>query len=163
MRQYECICLACKTKTQIAFPSEPYPELEEVFSARCAVCDTESPHKRVLTKKAAAELRRQEAEQELRQSIIDKCTELGFACRFWYQSVIITTPLCDWCFDYHQSHITLYHESAIKINFKTGNYANSHAQFRDKKMSPLEVIDYISAHDQWRIKENQSTPMRNSE
>ncbi len=156
MQQYECICLTCKHKTQILFPGEPYPKLGEEFSARCSVCETETPHTRVLTKKAVAELHRQEAEQQLRQSITDKCAALGFTCRFYYQSVIITTPVCDWCFDYHQSRVTLYHESTVKINFQTGNYAKSHTQFKDRKMSPLKVIDYIAAHDRWRMKENQA-------
>ena len=97
-----------------------------------------------------AELRREQQEEELRDSIVRKCEELGFKCRFLYQSVIVTTPLADWCFDYHQSKITLYHESSIKINFKTGDYAKSHLQFANRKMKPLEVIDYIAAHDAWR-------------
>jgi hypothetical protein len=108
----------------------------------------------VLTRKAAAELRRQEAERQLRQSITDKCTELGFTCRFYYQSVIISTPVCDWNFDYHQPRITLYHESTVKINFQTGDYAKCHVQFKDRKIKPLEVIDYIAAHDQWRRQGN---------
>lgn len=78
----------------------------------------------------------------------------GFLYRFLYQSVIITTQLSDWCFDYHQSAITLYHESTIKINFETGNFAKAHVQFRNQKMSVPEVIDYIAAHDDWRASQN---------
>ncbi len=78
------------------------------------------------------------------------CNEKGFSCRFLYQSVIITTDLSDWCFDYHLSRITLYHESTIKINFTTGNYAKAHVQFRNRKMTIPEVIDYIAKHDLWR-------------
>jgi hypothetical protein len=146
------------------FPDESCPQIGEEFSSSCSICNKETPHKRgkrVQTRKEAAELRRQEAELQLRQSIIDKCTELGFTYRFCYQSVIITTQVCDWCFDYHQPRITLYHESTVKVNFKTGNYAKSHTQFRDRKMSPLEVIDYIASHDKWRMKENQSNTSRN--
>ena len=105
---------------------------------------------RVLTRKAAAELRRRQAEADLRQSILDRCAEHGFQCRFLYQSVIITTPLSDWCFDYHTPKKILYHESTTKINFATGDYAKAHVQFRDRRMSPIEVIDYIADHDSWK-------------
>lgn len=74
--------------------------------------------------------------------------------RFLYQSVIVTTPLADWCFDYHQRKITLYHESTIKINFATGDFVKSHLQFANRKMTPLEVIDYIASHDAWRAGKN---------
>ena len=105
---------------------------------------------RVLTRKAAAELRRRQAEADLRRSILDRCAEHGFQCRFLYQSVIITTPLSDWCFDYHTVKKTLYHESTIKIHFATGDYAKAHVQFRDRRKSPIEVIDYIAGHDSWK-------------
>ena len=105
---------------------------------------------RVLTRKAAAELRRRQAEADLRQSILDRCAEYGFQCRFLYQSVIITTPLADWCFDYHTPKKTLYHESTNKINLVTGDYAKAHVQFRDRRMSSIEVIDYIADHDLWK-------------
>ena len=105
---------------------------------------------RVLTRKAAAELRRRQAEADLRQSILDRCAEYGFQCRFLYQSVIITTPLSDWCFDYHVPQKTLYHESTTKINFTTGDYAKAHIQFRNRRMNPIEVIDYIAGHDSWK-------------
>ena len=71
-------------------------------------------------------------------------------CRFLYHSVIITTPLSGWCFDYHTPKKTLYHESTTKINFATGYYAKAHVQFRDRRMSPIEVIDYIANHDLWK-------------
>ncbi|MBQ6119967.1 MAG: hypothetical protein IJK98_12090, partial [Clostridia bacterium] len=75
------------------------------------------------------------------------CSEKGFSCRFLYQSVIITTPLAAWSFDFHLPKKTLYHESTKKINFATGNYAKTHVQFRDRKMTVNEVIEYIAAHD----------------
>lgn len=72
---------------------------------------------RVLTKKAAAEQRKKEQEQSLRSLIVAKCNQYGFKCRFLYQSVIITTPISDWSFDYHTPRITLYHESTVKTKF----------------------------------------------
>lgn len=151
MRQYECKCLKCDQKRQIAF-AEPYPTFGEVFSKYCTSCASDTLHTRVLTKKTAAELRAAAYENALRQSIINRCTEKGLKCRFLYQSVIITSHLSDWCFDYHEAKITLYHESSIKINFTTGNYAKAHVQFRDRQMKPLDVIEYIAAHDEWRAK-----------
>ena len=103
-----------------------------------------------MTKKTAAELRKRQTEKELRDWIASLCDEKGFACRFVHESVIITTELSDWCFDYHRPEITLYHESTIKINFETGNYAKAHVQFKDRKMTIPEVVDYIAAHDRWR-------------
>lgn len=150
MRQYECECLTCGKNNQIAFDSEPYPQYGETFIKYCTKCGADTSHTRVLTKRMATELRAAEREQALRQSIVSKCSEYGFQHRFLYQSVIITTPLSDWCFDYHQSRITLYHESTIKINFAIGDYAKAHIQFHDRKITPLEVIDYIAAHDAWR-------------
>jgi translation initiation factor IF-3 len=44
-------------------------------------------------------------------------------------------------------------ESTVKINFETGNYAKMHVQFRGRKMSCEEVIDYIVAYDEWRQKQ----------
>lgn len=149
MRQYECKCLNCGRKRQIAF-AEPYPQFEETFTKYCASCAADTAHTRVLTKKTASELRAAAYENALRQSIIDKCIEKGFKCRFLYQSVIITTHLADWCFDYHETKITLYHESTVKINFATGDYAKAHVQFRERRMKPLEVIEYIAVHDAWR-------------
>lgn len=105
---------------------------------------------RTLTRKTATELRRRQEEDNLRNSISDRAAQYGFQCRFLHQSVIVTTPLGDWCFDYHQSRVTLYHESTVKINFETGNYAKAHEQFSQRKMKPLEVIDYIASHEAWR-------------
>ena len=150
MRHYECECLKCGRKAQIAFQSAPYPEIGEAFVRFCPSCSEETQMQRVLTWKAAAELRRRQAEADLRQSILARCAEHGFQCRFLYQSVIIATPLSDWCFDYHTPKKTLYHESTTKINFTTGDYAKAHVQIRDRHMSPIEVIDYIAVHDSWR-------------
>lgn len=46
---------------------------------------------------------------------------------------------------------TLRHESTTKINFATGDYAFTHEQFRDQKMTFEEVIDYIAAHDKRKV------------
>lgn len=154
MRQYECECTKCGNRRQITFHAEPYPEVGDVFDFCCSSCQEETQHTRSLTRKTMAELRRKQQETELRDSLVEKCQEYGFKCRFLYQSVIITTDLVDWCFDYHSSRITLYHESTIKVNFETGNYAKAHIQFADRKIKPLEVIDYIAAHDSWRAKRN---------
>lgn len=154
MRHYECECLKCSTKAQIPFQAEPYPEIGDVFSRFCPTCSEETQMTRVLTRKAAAVLRRRQEEADLRQSILDRCAEYGFRCRFLYQSVIITTELSDWCFDYHSAKKTLYHESTTKINFATGDYAKAHIQFRDRRMTPIEVIDYIADHDSWKAAQN---------
>ena len=150
MRQYLCECQKCKTKNNLQFSAEPYPEFEDQFDALCKVCGTKTPHRRVLTRKTRSELHRIQMENELRKSIANECAKHGFKHRFVGESVVITTPLADWCFDYHQSRITLYHESTIKINFETGNYSKAHCQFRDKKMKTLEVIEYIAAHEKWK-------------
>ena len=126
------------------------PSYGEEFLRFCKICEKETLFTRTLTRKTAKELQRQKAEQDLRQTIIDCCNSYHFQYRFLYQSVIVTTPLADWCFDYHQPQITLYHESTIKINFATGDYAKAHVQFRNKSMSPVEVIHYIASHDHWR-------------
>ena len=97
----------------------------------------------VLTKKIAADLRRQEEERQLQESIVRKCESYGFFCRFLYRLVIITTPVSSWQFDYHESRKTLLHD------FQTGDPAKVHVQF-SKKMSINEVIDYIAAHDKWK-------------
>ena len=154
MRHYECECMKCGAKHQIAFKDEPYPEIGDVFVFACSSCGEETQHTRSLTRKAAAELRRKQQETDLRNSIAEKCSEYGFNCRFLYQSVIVTTNLADWCFDYHESRITLYHESTIIINFETGDYAKAHIQFANKKIAPLDVIAYIADHDAWRAKKN---------
>lgn len=150
MRHYEAECLVCGRKTQVAFAEEPYPEFGERFLHLCSTCGRETEHGRTMTKKTAAELRRRQAEKELRDWIASLCSAKGFVCRFLHESVIITTELSDWCFDYHRPAITLYHESTIKINFETGNYAKAHIQFKDRKMTIPEVVDYIAAHDRWR-------------
>ena len=100
-----------------------------------------------------AELRAAEEEATLRQEIVEKCERMGFACRFVYESVVILTPVSSWQFDYHRRLKTLRHESTVKVNFKTGDPAFTHEQFRDRKMSNDEVIDYIAAHDAWRAKQ----------
>lgn len=156
MRDYECECLECGKKSQILFKTEPYPEIGEIFLHKCKQCGKFGEHTRVITRRAAAELRRKKQEEDLRNSIAEKCKEKGFKCRFLYQSVIITTPVCDWSFDYHRSEITLYHESTVKINFANGHYAKSHVQFKDRKIKPLEVIEYISNHDKAVIKRRNS-------
>ncbi len=155
MRHYECECKVCGHKKQFAFHNEPYPEYGELFVSRCRNCEENTQHTRVLTKKTVTELRHQEKEQFLRKSIAERCQEYGFSVRFLYQSVIITTALTDWCFDYHQDRITLYHESTCKINFETGDYAKAHVQFSGRKIKPLEVVDYIASHDTWRAEHKQ--------
>lgn len=155
MRIYECKCLVCNTVTQICFSSEPYPKYGQDFSDFCKKCDKETTFTRTLTRKTEKEIKREKEENDLRQTIIDYCNLYGFQWRFLYQSVIITTPMSEWCFDYHQKRITLYHESTVKINFSTGDYAKAHCQFREKSMSAIEVIEYIASHDQWRSIQNQ--------
>ena len=146
MRHYECKCIECGQKKQFVF-EEPYPEFGETFLEYCSVCTSSTLHTRVLTKKTASELRERERENNLRRSITDICSQYGFTCRFLYQSVIVTTQLSDWCFDYHEPRITLYHESTVKINFATGDYAKAHIQFKNRKMTPSEVVEYIAEHD----------------
>jgi len=155
MRQYLCECQICKLQHNVSFSAAPYPEFGESFDVRCKCCQRTTPHRRVLTRKTLSELRRDQTENELRKSMEDECAKYGFRCRFLYESVIITTPLADWCFDYHQKFVTLYHESTIKINFETGAPCKAHCQFRNRKMSPLQVIEYIAAHEVWRSKQNE--------
>ena len=81
--------------------------------------------------------------------IEELCKEHGFSCRFVYRSVVITTPLSDWCFDYHESRKTLWHESTVKINFETGDYAKAHCQLKNRKMTIAETISYIAKHEEW--------------
>ena len=100
-----------------------------------------------------AELRAEEEEAALCQGIVKKCKQMGFACRFVYESVVVSTPVSSWQFDYHGRLKTLRHESTDKVNFKTGDSAFTHEQFRDRKMSNDEMIDYIAAHDAWRAKQ----------
>jgi len=152
MRHYLCECMACHTRQQYAF-DEPYPDIGESFLRQCNHCCQMTPHFRVLTRKAMAELRAKEEEATLRQGIAKKCEQMGFTCRFVYESVIVSTPISSWQFDYHRRLKTLRHESTVKWNFKTGDPAFTHEQFRDRKMSNDEVIDYIAAHDEWRAKQ----------
>ena len=154
MRNYICLCLQCEKQVQLAF-YEPYPKLGEQFIRHCSHCGKDTVHTLVLTKKMASELHRQEEEKQLRDRIIARCEQYGFSCRFLYESVIITTPISSWQFNYHAPKKTLRHESTVKINFKTGDYAKTHEQFREQKMTWEEVIDYIAAHDEWRQKQKE--------
>lgn len=153
MRQITSWCSICGDNHCVTFRHEPYPEYGCDFYAHCKICGKTTKHTMVLTRKVAAVLRQKKAEQELQKAIADKCAEYGFSCRFIYQSVVISTPISGWRFDYHQSKKTLYHESTVKINFVTGNRAEMHKQFQDKKMTTLEVIDYIAGHDKWRAEQ----------
>ena len=148
MRQYLCECQRCQAQ-QSYFFDEPFPSMGDVFDQFCKNCGEITAHTRVLTRKARAEAHADQEEQALRQSIIAHCKHYGFQCRFLYESVIITTPISSWQFGYHESKKTLRHESTIKINFETGDYAKTHEQFRDRRMSCIEVIDYIAEHDKW--------------
>lgn len=147
MRQYECRCLCCNRKRQCAFPAEPYPKPDEIFPFFCKACQRETEHTRVLTRKTLAAQRRTQAEAELREAIAAKCAEYGFSCWFLHQSVVVNTPISDWCFDYHLRQVTLYHESTRKISRRTGNPAKYHVQFSHRKMTFSQVIDYIAVHD----------------
>ena len=151
MRHYECRCLTCGHNKQIAFLQEPYLNVGDQVLNYCKICMKETPHVRIMTHKAKAELNQKNEELIMKNAITDQCNQLGFTCRFVLQSVVISTPLADWCFDYHQPRKTLYHESTIKINFETGDYSNSHRQFVDRKMSTRQVIEYIAAHEQWKV------------
>ena len=154
MRCYECKCLDCSSITQVGYASAPYPEYGDCFQHFCKICEKETSFTRTMTRKAAKELKAKQAELDLRQTIIDQCNYYGFQNRFLYQSVIVTPPLADWCFDYHQPNITLYHESTYKINWETGDFAKAHVQFRNQPMKPSAVIDYIASHDEWRAQQN---------
>lgn len=150
MRQYLCECLNCHGQQTLCF-SESFPSVGNVFERFCKTCSEITPHTRVLTRKAKAEIQAAQDEQALRNTIINRCADYGFDCRFLYESVIITTPISSWQFGYHESRKTLRHENSIhKVNFETGNYVKTHEQFRDRKMSCTEIIDYIAAHDKWR-------------
>jgi len=151
MRHYMCACQKCGEHNNLCF-DEPYPQYGEYFIRYCKHCEAETAQTMVLTKKVAKELRKQKAEQELKQSIIDYCQKYGFTCRFLYESVIVTTPISSWQFAYHESRKTLRHESTTKINFKTGDYAKTHEQFRNRKMTFQEVIDYIAEHDKRKMR-----------
>ena len=152
MKHFECECMKCGAKSQIGFLNEDFPNYGQVFLHTCKKCNQITEHRRVLTKKTNAELKKTEAENQLRKSIINKCKELNLGCEFWYRAVIITTPISKWNFDYHRMKITLYHESTVKVNFKTGNPAALHIQFKDKKIKPIQVIDYIAQHDEAKMR-----------
>lgn len=154
MWQFMCDCLECNGKEQFSF-NEPFPDYGDSFMLRCRYCKKETSHTLTLTKKIASQLRRQKEEQELRDSIAKYCEKYGFTCRFLYESVIITTPISSWQFAYHSSRKTLRHESTVKINFKTGDFAKTHEQFRYRKMTCEEAIDYIATHDKWRQEQNE--------
>ena len=157
MRQYLCECLKCHNQ-QPYFFDEPFPTAGDTFEQVCKNCDEATTHTRVLTRKAKAEVHAAQEEQALKQSIITRCQQYGFQCRFLYESVIITTPISSWQFGYHESRKTLRHESTVKINFETGDYAKTHEQFRERKMTCLEVIDYIAEHDKWRQEQQKAMP-----
>ncbi len=146
MRQYLCECKACGWQKNLHFDA-PFPELGDSYPHYCDCCQKETIFIRVLTRKAQAETNRIAEEKALQESILDKCAAHGFTCRFYGESVIITTPAAKWQFDYHQKLKTLHHESTVKINFDTGDPAAMHYQFRDRKMSNADVIDYIANHD----------------
>ncbi len=147
VRCYECVCKACGTIKQKTFKTEPYPTLDDTFTCFCSICNSDQPHSRTATKKARAENNVRRQENDLKKDIEEACKKYGFTCRFLYQSVVISTPLSDWQFDYHQSKKTLYHESTIKINFTTGDYAKSHIQFKERRISNAEIILYIANHE----------------
>lgn len=146
---YTIRCSKCGKEYPIRDNGNDLPEPDEVISHWCKECEMETSHSYVLTRKFRAALRQKQKEEEQKQYIRNLCEGYGFTCRFLYQSVIITTPLSDWCFDYHESQITLWHESTIKVNFDTGDYAKAHCQFRKRKMTEAEVIKYISEHEKW--------------
>jgi hypothetical protein len=147
MRQYLCECTVCGWQKNLRFDM-PFPELGDRFPRYCDNCREETVFTRVLTRKAQAEINRIAEENALRESIMNKCAAYGFGCRFFGESVIITTQVATWLFDYHQKLKTLRHESTIKINFDTGDPAAMHYQFRNRKMSNSDVIEYIADHDE---------------
>ena len=146
-RCYECVCEKCHKTTSITFKSEPFPEIGEVFNFQCKICGENTAHTRVLTRKAMSELKQVDAEKALKNNIEALCAQHNFTCRFLYQSVIIQTAISSWCFDYHKSKKTLYHESTVKINFETGDPCFAHIQFKNRKVSTEEIIEYIASHD----------------
>ena len=108
-------------------------------------------------------IRRRQEEEDLKKSISDQCARHGFTCRFLYQSVIITTPLADWCFDYHEKYKTLYHENTPNTKYLTGHYVKAHTQFKGKKMTVSAVIEYIASHEGWRAEQRSKTTKEKSE
>ena len=102
---------------------------------------------RALTRKEKSKLRREAEEEKLKASIRKRCDLYGMFCRFYLESVIINSPVAKWQFAYHDRLKTLWHESTVKINFETGDYAAMLNQFRNRRMTCEEVIDYIARHD----------------
>ncbi len=145
--QYQCVCCNCGYQRQMNFSRTEAPKDEQVFQSFCERCSAETVWKRVQTKKLLREQKCKEQEKNLRNTIMQLCHTYGFQCRFLYESVIIKTPVCRWQYDYHRAKKTLYHESTTKINFATGNRADFHVQFRDKKISNEDLIAYIAEHD----------------
>lgn len=101
----------------------------------------------ILTRKMKAKLRREAEEAELKEKIRKRCILYGMSCKFYLESVIIHSPIAKWQFAYHDRLKTLWHESTVKINFETGDYAAMHNQFRNRRLTCEEVIDYIARHD----------------
>ena len=146
MRQYLCECTSCGKRSNFYFV-EPHPAYGDTFVRHCDHCDSDKLFTRVLTRKAQAEMNRLQEEQRQQEHIQQKCAEYGFTCRFYFESVIIITPVASWQFAYHEKLKTLRHESTVKVNFETGDPAAMHYQFRNRKITIDEVIDYIAAHD----------------
>jgi len=153
MKAFECMCSECGYITQVTFTNYEYPQLGVQFESYCRQCEADTGFVRVPTRKALAEQKRQYEEQVIQKKIKELCEQYGFGCRFVYQSVVITTPIAEWSFDYHKNKVTLYHESSVKINRETGLYARTHVQFRDRKMNFEDVLKYIATHDKWRKNE----------
>lgn len=149
MRQYLCECQVCHMQRNYCFDA-PYPAPSAIFIRLCSACGVETSHTRVLTRRARKEIKAGQEEEALRQSIIACCETYGFTVRFLYESAIITIPISSWQFGYHDKLKTLRHESTYKVNLKTGDSSKTHEQFRNRKMSNEEVIEYIANHDQWR-------------
>lgn len=106
MRHYMCACQKCGEHNNLCF-YEPYPQYGGQFIRYCKHCGAETAQTMVLTKKVATELRKQKAEQELKQSITDYCQKYGFTCWFLYESVIVTTPISSWQFAYHENKLDI--------------------------------------------------------
>lgn len=146
MRKYLCRCLDCNTEQLIDF-NEPFPLFGDVIKSYCKICLAEKEFTRVLTKKAQAEMNIKAEEDALKKRIADRCALYGFTTRPLYQSVVIQTPKAEWSFDYHQKLKTLLHESTYPFNLNTGAPAKAHIQFRNRKLTIEEIIDYIAKHD----------------
>lgn len=146
MRKYLCFCLKCKTERLLDF-DEPFPLYGDVFKSYCQNCLAEEDFTRVLTRKAKAELNIKAEEDTLKKRISDRCALYGFTTRQLFQSIVIQTPKAEWSFDYHKRLKTLLHESTYPFSLKTGAPAKAHIQFKDRKLTIEEIIDYIARHD----------------